>query len=179
MTDPAHQSPNPPSIQVDSDWKAQAQAERERLAQQESARSARADERDPDALPPAEFRSLVGLLASQAVMGLGTMGDQQGRLIVDLAGSKFAIDLLLVLQEKTKGNLSAEETKELDEVLRELKSRFMQVAKLVTEQMARGQAVPGGTGMPAGASPVLGDPATAPTKISEPKSGGASKLIIP
>jgi hypothetical protein len=154
-------NPSAPSIQVDSDWKAQAQAERERLAMQESTRAAKPGERDPEGYPPAEFRSLVGMLASQALMGLGTMGDEQGRLVVDLAGSKFAIDLLEVLQTKSKGNLTPEETKELEDLLRELKGRFMQVARLVTEQMARGQAVP----------------ALAPDAKAAPSS--ANKLIIP
>ncbi len=154
-------NPSAPSLQVDSDWKAQAQAERERLAKQESTRSAKPGEREPEGYPPAEFRSLVGMLASQALMGLGTMGDEQGRLVVDLAGSKFAIDLLEVLQTKSKGNLTPEESKELEDLLRELKGRFMQVARLVTEQMARGQAVP----------------ALAPE--AKPATASASKLIIP
>lgn len=176
MTDPNTPASTPaPSIQVDSDWKAQAQAERERLAKQDSARESKSPGRDPDALPPAEFRSLVGLLASQAVMGLGTMGDQQGRLIIDLAGSKFAIDLLDVLKQKTVNNLSAEEQKELDEVLQELKMRFMQITQLVAEQMARGQ---GGVavGPGAGGAPTLGSPAAGGPAEGKPS---ASKLIVP
>jgi hypothetical protein len=166
---------------VDSDWKAQAQAERERLARQEAERAARAPEGDPEALPPAEFRSLVGMLASQAIMGLGTMGDQQGRVIVDLPGAQFAIEILDVLREKTKGNLTPEESRELEEIQRELKARFMQVARLVTEQIARGQAAPAPTAT--GAAPVLGGSApgasaAAPAAGSRPASP-ASKLIIP
>jgi len=81
MTDPAAPRPSDqsaPSLHVDSDWKAQAEAERARLAEKEAALSARSGAGGPEQLPPAEFRSLVGLLASQAVMGLGTMADQQG-----------------------------------------------------------------------------------------------------
>jgi len=175
MTDPTKPSDTAsPALHIDSDWKAQAQAERERLAKQESERASRDPKTDADGLPPAEFRSLVGLLASQAIMGLGTMGDQQGRVIVDLPGANFAINLLEVLQDKTKGNLTPEEQAELDDVVRELKMRFVQVARLVTEQAARGQAVPaGGT-------------AGAPAAIASPgQTGGAqggaaaSKLIVP
>ncbi len=185
---PATETASP--LHVDSDWKAQAQAERERLAQQESARTSKAAEPDPDALPPAEFRSLVGMLASQAVMGLGTMGDEQGRVIVDLPGAKFAIDILEVLQTKTKGNLTPEEAREIDEILRELKVRFLQVARLVTEQMARGQAAPGTMGGAIGgtmsgnagiAGSIGGGSAAAapaPAPAAKP-GGGASKLIIP
>jgi len=173
MTDPTKPSDTAsPALHIDSDWKAQAQAERERLAKQETERAARDPKTDADGLPPAEFRSLVGLLASQAIMGLGTMGDQQGRVIVDLPGANFAINLLEVIQEKTKGNLTAEEQAELDDVVRELKMRFVQVARMVTEQAARGQAIPASG---AGSSPVAGS-APAP---AAPGGSGASKLIIP
>ncbi|MBL9141835.1 MAG: DUF1844 domain-containing protein [Phycisphaerae bacterium] len=178
--DSASPAPTGSPLHVDSDWKAQAQAERERLAKQESARTARTAEPDPDALPPAEFRSLVGMLASQAIMGLGTMGDEQGRVIVDLPGAKFAIDILEVLETKTKGNLTADEQRELDEIMRELKSRFVQVARLVTEQMARGQAVPGVAGGPAGQAAAGATIGAQPSGAQPAKpAGGASKLIIP
>ncbi|MGA1267211.1 MAG: hypothetical protein ACO32J_08540, partial [Phycisphaerales bacterium] len=66
-----------PKLHVDSDWKAQAQAEKDRLAQQEAQKPARPGR---DEMPPADFRSLVGLLASQAVGGLGGYADEQGRV---------------------------------------------------------------------------------------------------
>jgi hypothetical protein len=169
MIDPnsQHSSDAPaPSIHVDSDWKAQAEAERTRLAAKDAAMDARAAEAGNEQLPPAEFRSLVGLLASQAVMGLGTMADPQGRVVVDLEGSKFAMDLLQVLHDKTKGNLTPEEAGELDEVLRELGMRFGAIARMVTEQM---RTAPG--------SVVAGAPAmTAPAAAAQKP---ASKLIIP
>ena len=51
-----------------------------------------------------------------------------------IAGSKFAIDLLGVLEEKTAGNTTDEEAKELSQVLVELRSRFVQVADAVAKQ---------------------------------------------
>jgi hypothetical protein len=168
-----------PGIHVDSDWKAQAEAERARLAEKEAAAAARGGPgAGPDQLPPAEFRSLVGLLASQSVMGLGTMADPQGRVVVDLEGSKFALDLLQVLQDKTKGNLTPEESGELDEVLRELRMRFGAIARMVAEQMARD---PGSVRMaaPGATTPAAtGGPAAMPAPASKP-STAASKLIIP
>lgn len=122
-----------PDIQVDSDWKAEAQAEKEQLASKEGdAQSARS-------LPPADFKGLIGLLASQAIMGLGAMPDPSGRgVVIDLDGARFAIDLLVVIQEKTKGNLDDEESKELDTLIVELRARFVQVADLVAKQQAGG-----------------------------------------
>jgi hypothetical protein len=89
------------------------------------------------ALPKAEFRSLMGILAQQAIMGLGVMADQQtGRVVVDLEGSRFSIDLLDVLEQKTRGNLSKDEADELKQILAELRSRYVQISNLVARQMA-------------------------------------------
>jgi len=151
-----------PKLHVDSDWKAQAQAEKSRLVEKEAAKPAKPTR---DEMPPADFRSLVGLLASQAVGGLGGYADEQGRVMVDIMGSRFAIDLISVLEEKTKGNLTADEAKDLKEVLGELRSRFVQVAQAVAARMASGQGV---ETMPAGSQ----------TKGAAP-AGGASKLVIP
>ena len=131
-----------PKIQIDTDWKAQAQAEKDRLAEQEKEKEALRDTAgDGQKLPDADFRTLVGTIASQAIMGLGAMADpKSGRVIIDLDGAKFSIDLLAVLDEKTKGNLSEEEATELSQVLVELRNRFVQVTQLVAQQ---GQA-PGG-----------------------------------
>ncbi|MCE9619098.1 MAG: DUF1844 domain-containing protein [Planctomycetes bacterium] len=155
---------NAPKIQVDSDWKAQAQAEKEKLTKQEASRPAKPGK---DELPPADFRSLVGLLASQAISGLGGYTDPQGRVMVDIMGSKFAIDLLAVVEEKTKGNLTPEEQAELSEVLGELRARFVQIAQMVAAKMASGQGVESLSG---------GAPAAS---RKNPDAGSGPKLVIP
>jgi len=125
-----------PRLHIDSDWKAQAQAEKERLAEKEAARTASAPEQGE--MPQADFHALVMTLGSQAMMGLGAYGDPQtGRVMIDLPGAQFAIDLLAVLEERTKGNLTPEEAGELGEVVTQLRARFVQVAKLVAAQMQR------------------------------------------
>lgn len=139
-----------PKLHIDSDWKAEAQREKERLAQKEkqkpqpagrSATPAGAgvpDSGEPEPLPEASFRTLMGMLASQAIMGLGAMGDREtGRVVIDLESARFAIDLLDVLEQKTKGNLAADETKELTQLLAELRGRFVQISQLVAKQMAQ------------------------------------------
>ena len=146
-----------PEIQIDDDWKAEAQADKARLAEQEQ--TAPADGSKPgQALPPADFKGLVGVLASQAVMGLGAMPDPQGRgVMIDLDGAKFAIDLLAVVEEKTQGNLDEDEAKELAGVVTELRARFVQITQLLAEQMTAGPpAVDGEAGTPeAGAAPKI------------------------
>jgi hypothetical protein len=149
-----------PKLHIDSDWKAEAQKEKERLSQREQAKGAKARPGaaagDGDAglheLPEPNFRALVGILASQAVMGLGAMGDPQtNRIVIDLEGARFAIDLLGVLEEKTKGNVTEEEARELRQVTAELRNRFVQVSQFMVRQMAAQQAA--GAAAPGGPSP--------------------------
>jgi hypothetical protein len=124
-----------PKIQIDSDWKAEAQAEKERLAKKEEAQAEREPDHRPGELPQPDFRALVGTLASQAIMGLGAVGDPKtGRVVIDLVTSRFSIDLLGVLEEKTRGNISEEEAKELTQTLAELRARFVQISNLVAQQ---------------------------------------------
>ncbi|MGP1346496.1 MAG: DUF1844 domain-containing protein [Phycisphaerales bacterium] len=146
-------APEPPKIHIDSDWKSQAQAERERLAQSEAEKKARdAEEGGEEEMPPASFRTLMGMLASQALMYMGGIADpQSGRPIFDPTYAVHMIELLGVLEEKTKGNLSDEESKELMGVLHELRSRYVQLMQVVAQQQAQ-QGMPkgGGGGQPGG-----------------------------
>ena len=125
-----------PKIHIDAGWKAEARAEKERLAKEsEMATAERADRPGPGELPKADFRSLVNMLASQAFMGLGALADpKSGRPVVDLPGSRFAIELLAMMGEKTKGNLDDEESKELTQLLTELRARFVQISEMVAKQ---------------------------------------------
>ena len=170
-----------PRLHIDSDWKAQAQAEKERLAERESARATRPGAEGEGELPPADFRTLIATLASQAMMGLGAYGDPQtGRVVIDVVGAQFAIDLLGVVEEKTKGNLSEEEATELKEVLTHLRARFVQIAKLVAAQMQReatGEGVAGSIGL-GGISGGAQSPAVAPP-TSQASRTTPSGLVIP
>jgi hypothetical protein len=143
-----------PKLHVDSDWKAQAQAEKERLAREVDEKTKARGDRGARSMPEASFRTLVGLLASQAVMGLGTMADPQGGgVLIDMEGARFSIDLLGVLEEKTKGNLTDEESTELTEVLRDIRSRFVQIGQLLAQQAASGAVNPAGGMPPEGLTP--------------------------
>jgi len=148
MTDTPENKTPENKIEVDSDWKAEAQAEKERLAQAEKKVEERAEARK---IPEADFRGLLGALASQALMGLGMHQDPSGKgVMVDLEGSKFVIDLIGVVEEKTAGNLSDEESAELKQLHIELQNRFVQVAQLVSAQ-ATGGDVPTAEATPADA----------------------------
>jgi len=117
-------------IHVDSDWKKQAQAEKERLAREvekpgpASAGAARAGR--PDRMPEASFSTLVQTLATQAALFMSSERDpRSGRSIQNLDLAKHHIDLLAVLEEKTKGNLTDEEKRLLDSILYELRVAYV------------------------------------------------------
>lgn len=125
-----------PKLQIDSNWKAEAQAEKERLAKQEQEKGKATTGTSGRERPPeADFKSLMGVLASQAIMSLGALGDPKtGRVVIDLEGARFSIELLSVLEEKTRGNLTDEEAKEIAQVLAELRNRFVQITHMVAQQ---------------------------------------------
>jgi len=82
--------------------------------------------------PPAE-RSLTGLfmmLASSAVVALGHAPDPlTGQRQIDLVQAAEAIDLLLLLREKTEGHRSDGESRMLEELIYDLQLRYVQVTK--------------------------------------------------
>jgi hypothetical protein len=82
----------------------------------------------PRALPPADFATLVLSLGSSAIMYLGEAGDG-GKSERNLPMAKHAIDLLTVLEEKTKGNLNAEEEHILGGLLFDLRLRYVEALK--------------------------------------------------
>jgi hypothetical protein len=145
-----------PKLIIDSDWKSEAQAEKERLEQEAEAK-APGGQGGQGEMPEADFRGLVGMLATQALMYMGGVADpESGKAVFDPVYSRHMIDLLGVLDEKTKGNLSDEEAKELTGVLGELRSRFVEIVRMVQQQQAEGGGpggMPGGMGgggMPGG-----------------------------
>lgn len=76
-------------------------------------------------LPPADFDFLVYSLRLQAEMNLGLLPlDDKSEPDFELA--RHHIDLLAMLQEKTKGNLTTEEQRALDNSVTELRFRYVQ-----------------------------------------------------
>jgi uncharacterized protein DUF1844 len=80
-------------------------------------------------LPPASFSFLVLSLRAQAEMQLGLMNfGHEEKVEPDLDMARHTIDLLAVLVEKTKGNLTLEEQRLTENSLTELRFRFVQVS---------------------------------------------------
>ncbi|NWF56453.1 MAG: DUF1844 domain-containing protein [Syntrophaceae bacterium] len=90
------------------------------------------DGRDPAAteLPEVSFSSFVLSLGTSALVHLGEVPDPVTRKPdKQLPLAKQTIDLLGILMEKTKGNLSADEEKMLEHLLADLRWRYVREAK--------------------------------------------------
>jgi hypothetical protein len=79
-------------------------------------------------LPPATFEFLTISLKTQAEMQLGILyfGDEKERPKPDFRAARHSIDMLAMLQDKTKGNLSMEEQRLIENSVTELRFRFVQ-----------------------------------------------------
>ncbi|HNQ24753.1 MAG TPA: DUF1844 domain-containing protein [Phycisphaerae bacterium] len=114
----------PLGFQIDDDWKSEAAREKKRLAEQE--RAAGGPDR-PDTPTRADFLDLLNAIALQAAIGLGGAKGPSGEYIPpNPALARHHIDLLTVLEEKTKGNLTPEEARTLEAVLYEFRMQFVQ-----------------------------------------------------
>ena len=131
--DETRKKPDKPKIVVDEDWKAEAEAEKEKLARQdgeaaaEPGRRGRAGGRRP--LPQPSFAALVSSIVTQALFALGGIEDPQtGQRYRDLEMAKFQVDTLALLEAKTKGNLTEQEKQTLDNALYEVRMAYVRAA---------------------------------------------------
>jgi hypothetical protein len=89
-------------------------------------------------LPPPTFEFLVFSLKTQAEirLGLSPFGGEGEREEADLPSARHAIDMLAMIAEKTRGNLSMEEQRLIENSLTELRFRFVQVTESTAKQKA-------------------------------------------
>ncbi|MGO8791072.1 MAG: DUF1844 domain-containing protein [Terriglobia bacterium] len=79
---------------------------------------------------PSGFETLVSYLSTTTMFQLGLIPGPGGeRIPSDMPNAQRTIDLLQVLQEKTQGNLTAHESRLLDDVLYELRMTFVELQK--------------------------------------------------
>jgi hypothetical protein len=81
-------------------------------------------------MPEISFTAFVISLASSAAMHFGDLPDPDGGKLPEpnLEGAHQMIEILALLEEKTKGNLTPEERQLLEQVLYELRLRFVEVS---------------------------------------------------
>jgi len=136
-----------PRIFVDEDWKSRVQSEKEKAKQgatnapasppaaespKPAAKPTPPPPQEPQEIPPASFPLLVQMLATPAMMDIEEAGQLQEKgesPAASLARAKHFVDLLGVLEEKTKGNLSPEESRWMSGMLHQLRMFFVQASK--------------------------------------------------
>ena len=109
-----------PSLDADDPVEPTRSAETESASEAQEAEAPRTGP-----LPPASFEMLILSLGMQAQMELG-MGASDPEHPPNIEIARHTIDLLAVLAEKTKGNLSLEEQRLLENTLTELRFRYVQ-----------------------------------------------------
>lgn len=116
-----------PKIFVDEDWKGKVEREREEARKAvEEPGSDEPESAEPAVPETASFEALVSGLTMQAMHALGAMAPQDAKeVMVDLPEAKYLIDMLLVLRDKTKGNLTPQEQGFLSQTLAELQQGFV------------------------------------------------------
>jgi hypothetical protein len=121
--------PSPPTAQESREQKAAYDASAQRLEEM-----ARAQNPAMGAPPQVSFEHLVQQFYVSAMiqMGAGTQEGQRPRL--DILGARTTIDLLGVLAEKTRDNLTEAEDKTLQTVLFELRMAFLELTRMITTQ---------------------------------------------
>ncbi|MBY0113944.1 MAG: DUF1844 domain-containing protein [Phycisphaerales bacterium] len=176
MTTP--QGGDAPKIIIDTDWKSQAQAEKEKLAAQEAAKKAEREAKagvGPDGQPVADgpigMQDIISMFVSQALMYLGAVPDPaSGRAVVAPEYAKLHIDMLAVLEEKTKGNLTEAESKLLTRAVSELRMEYVEVSKYVAQAIKEGKIKPQGGGM-GGGSGLVGTGGPGGMTFGTPEAG--------
>jgi len=92
--------------------------------------------------PPVGFEHLVQQFYVSAMIQMGAGGQEGQRPRVDILGARTTIDLLGVLEDKTRGSLTEVESRTLQGVLFELRMMFMELTSMISLQAMQPQAPP-------------------------------------
>jgi hypothetical protein len=83
-----------------------------------------------ETLPHIDFATFVLSLSHSALMHLGEAPNPEtGKVEKNLAMARQSIDLIGMLEEKTKGNLTGEEERLIGQILYDLRMRFVELTK--------------------------------------------------
>ena len=116
-------------IIIDEDWKQQAQKEKDILSAQAKTQPKKPGQARPDRgpFPKGDFAAIISMLTTQALFALGVLKIEGQDKEPDPDLAKFNIDMLEALQEKTKGNLSEQEQKVLQNTLNEVRMAYVKI----------------------------------------------------
>ena len=126
--------PDDKKIIIDEDWKSRVEAEREQAANVQpttagSGATQAAEEAADVPMPPASLELLLTSLATEALMAMGQLPHPAtGQVHLQRNQAKYLIDLVEVLRDKTKGNLTPSEQLLIDNLLHQLRLVFVETA---------------------------------------------------
>lgn len=104
----------------------EAKKEIEKEKEEVKKEKARRDDDQRAPLPEVNFNSLIISLSSSALLHLGEIADPStGEKKKDIAMAKQSIDIISMLREKTRGNLTDEEQKFIDNILTDMRWRYV------------------------------------------------------
>jgi hypothetical protein len=121
--------PPPPTAEESREQKAAYDASAQRLED-----LVRAQNPAMGAQPQISFEHLVQQFYVSTMIQMGAGAQEGQRPKVDILGARTTIDLLGILAEKTKGNLTASEDKMLQTVLFEVRMAFLELTSMISMQ---------------------------------------------
>ncbi|MCG8449017.1 MAG: DUF1844 domain-containing protein [Pirellulales bacterium] len=118
-------------IIIDEDWKSQIEAEKEAL--QKDAETTATKGPAAGQMPPASLELLISTLATEAMVALGQFPHPETQQpSINPEHARYAIDMLEILQAKTKGNLEPGEDRLLTDLLHQLRMLFVSASQMPT-----------------------------------------------
>jgi hypothetical protein len=127
--EPLPEMPDAPSVEESRQQKAAYDASAQRLED-----LVRAQNPGVGAQPPVGFEHLVQQLYLSAMIQMGAGAQEGQRPRVDIMGARQTIDMLGVLAEKTKGNLSELEDRTLQTALFDVRMAFLELTNMISMQ---------------------------------------------
>ena len=144
-SEPAHETPEPEaaaeeSHQAPPDVTPQEEAAAHHAYRQSSEHidtMLRASNPAAGAPPAVTFEHVIQSIYLSAIVALGAGTEPGQKARIDILGARQSIDMLGVLQEKTKGNLTEKEQRLLQSALFETRMMFLEVTNAIAQQAAR------------------------------------------
>jgi hypothetical protein len=127
--EPLPEMPDAPSVEESRQQKAAYDASAQRLED-----LVRAQNPGVGAQPPVGFEHLVQQLYLSAMIQMGAGAQEGQRPRVDIMGARQTIDMLGVLADKTKGNLSELEDRTLQTALFDVRMAFLELTNMISMQ---------------------------------------------
>jgi hypothetical protein len=121
--------PPPPTVQESREQKTAYDASAQRLEDM-----VRAQNPAMGPQPPVTFEHLVQQFYLSAMIQMGAGAQEGQRPRIDILGARQTIDLLGILAEKTRGNLTEAESRMLDTALFEVRMAFLELTRMITVQ---------------------------------------------